>query len=342
MLELVTLTWIGFSLVATILLASVAATVYRDAQLSPISRIFGVVLLTALFLLQLAHADWLMRSGVWSGSPAYLAVLFLAAASFFLFFSGALSPDSPTWPQAIVVCLPVLLAFVIPTSIAIPLAFACGTAGAIRLAMLAHKLRSQRANFRLERGVFLMHALIALTMLVVGIASPWLGLAAFYTAYSILIGAGLCVSLYLLLHYPGLPTKAAEAVATAYAVSTLGKVDVTAAAARLRQLMEDERVYLDENLSLGRLAARVGLSTHQLSELVNREFGSGFSRFVRGYRVEAAKRMLLDEPQASVLSIGLAVGFSSQSTFYSAFREVTGEVPGRYRERCQNVDPGAR
>ena len=38
--------------------------------------------------------------------------------------------------------------------------------------------------------------------------------------------------------------------------------------------------------------------------------------------------MLCAEPSASVLSVGLSVGFSSQSNFYEAFREIEGMTPG--------------
>ncbi|MGE8357156.1 MAG: helix-turn-helix domain-containing protein, partial [Microvirgula sp.] len=38
------------------------------------------------------------------------------------------------------------------------------------------------------------------------------------------------------------------------------------------------------------------------------------------------------EPSASVLSVGLSVGFSSQSTFYEAFREIEGMTPGQFRK----------
>ena len=57
-----------------------------------------------------------------------------------------------------------------------------------------------------------------------------------------------------------------------------------------------------------------------------------FSRLVRQYRVDAAKAMLIAEPRASVLSVGLSVGFNSQSNFYVAFKEITGVVPGQFRK----------
>src|SRR5690606_40645634 len=87
-------------------------------------------------------------------------------------------------------------------------------------------------------------------------------------------------------------------------------------------------LYRDENLSLSRLAELVGLNAHQLSELINTHFQLGFSRLLRQHRVAAARRMLVAEPRASVLSVGLSVGFGSQSTFYVAFKDEDGMAPG--------------
>ena len=53
---------------------------------------------------------------------------------------------------------------------------------------------------------------------------------------------------------------------------------------------------------------------------------------VRERRLAAAKAMLVAEPSASVLSVGLSVGFTSQSNFYEAFREIEGMTPGQYRK----------
>ena len=88
------------------------------------------------------------------------------------------------------------------------------------------------------------------------------------------------------------------------------------------------------------LAARLDLSPHQLSELLNTRLGKGFARYVREQRVEAAQTMLRDEPAASVLSVGLSVGFSATSNFYDAFREIAGTTPGQYR-KLQRRSPAA-
>ena len=65
---------------------------------------------------------------------------------------------------------------------------------------------------------------------------------------------------------------------------------------------------------------------------MNGRLGKGFSRYLREQRIGAAKAMLLDEPSASVLAVGLSVGFTSQSNFYEAFREIEGTTPGQYRK----------
>ncbi|MFK8019802.1 MAG: helix-turn-helix domain-containing protein [Pseudomonadales bacterium] len=77
----------------------------------------------------------------------------------------------------------------------------------------------------------------------------------------------------------------------------------------------------------------MALSAHQLSELINSHYGVGFPRFLRQHRVDAAKTLLLDEPDASILSVSLMIGFRFQSSFYSAFKELTGLSPGAYRQQ---------
>ena len=134
-----------------------------------------------------------------------------------------------------------------------------------------------------------------------------------------------------LLANPNAIENLAEAVKLSYANTTLGNVAVSAKLEQLTQLMEQKQLYQDENLSLAMLAQELGLSSHQLSELINTHFEMNFSRYIRKQRVEAAKRILTRDAQASILSISMEVGFKSQSNFYAAFKEVTGMSPGQFR-----------
>lgn len=173
---------------------------------------------------------------------------------------------------------------------------------------------------------------IAIGVSVLGLTQTALPEKVFISLYAISIGLAFFLVQTTLGLRPQLSTEVSETVQTAYASSTLANVNCDAVLAQLNTLMQGERIYVDSELSLPSLADRLRLSTHQLSELINAQLGKGFSRYLREQRVGAAKSMLCAEPSASVLSVGLSVGFTSQSNFYEAFREIEGMTPGQYRK----------
>lgn len=326
---------VGFSVGMALLLAAVFAVGYRQLALPWQSRVAGFVMLAGLALTQLAHLEF--TSGATDVLPTrrYVVVVFLQSVGFYWLLLGVLRPEGD-W-RRIEWALPfavLALSLSIPLAWAIPVALALGTAAALHLCVLVYRVRAMRRWFALELKVLALFALMAVAVAVSGLlAGNGLGWHGYAWTYAALIALGFLVVGWLLLSVPDLVPKTREAVAVAYAQSTLARVDRDAMAARLQRLFEQEQIHRSESLGLSAVAEMLGLSAHQLSELVNTEFGIGFSRFVRQYRVETAKRMLIDEPRASVLSIGMAAGFNSQSSFYVAFKEQVGEVPGEYRQR---------
>ena len=117
-----------------------------------------------------------------------------------------------------------------------------------------------------------------------------------------------------------------------YEKSQIKGLNVEAVTRRLIELMDDEKIFADEDLNLPSLADELGISSHQLSEILNREIGKNFNTFVNEYRVKEAKQYLLEEPDRSILSIGVAVGFNSATTFNAVFGRITGMTPGKYRK----------
>lgn len=117
-----------------------------------------------------------------------------------------------------------------------------------------------------------------------------------------------------------------------YRMSGLGALDVSELIRKLNQLMTEERLFALENLTLGQLAEELEITSHQLSELLNSKLGRSFNNFVNEYRIEEACRMLIEEPDRSVVSIGVAVGFNSNSAFYKAFSSIKGISPAKYRK----------
>ncbi|MCZ4273712.1 helix-turn-helix domain-containing protein [Maritalea porphyrae] len=104
---------------------------------------------------------------------------------------------------------------------------------------------------------------------------------------------------------------------------------------RLRAAMRDEQLHKNPNLSLWDLAQHVGASPNYISQTLNTVMNQNFFDFVNSYRIEDAKH-LLAHSEASVLAITYDVGFNSRSSFYMAFKKVTGHTPSAYRKNCPN------
>jgi AraC-like DNA-binding protein len=102
---------------------------------------------------------------------------------------------------------------------------------------------------------------------------------------------------------------------------------------RLRHVMETERPYTDGELNLQKLAARLAIPAQHLSQTVNGQLKQTFTDFVNTYRVEEAKRKLLDPAftHYSVLAIAEDVGFNSKSAFNAVFKKHTGMTPSEFR-----------
>ena len=101
----------------------------------------------------------------------------------------------------------------------------------------------------------------------------------------------------------------------------------------LEYAMNEERVYLDPELSLPRLAEHLDCSVNHLSQVINAGHSMSFFDYINSHRVQEAARMLRqkDSGAPAILTIALSVGFNSTSTFYTAFRKATGQTPARYR-----------
>jgi len=119
-----------------------------------------------------------------------------------------------------------------------------------------------------------------------------------------------------------------------YEKSGLNRVDLATYQSRLLAHMEAESPQADSGLTLDQLAGQVGLSPHNLSEVINRGLGQNFFDFVNGYRVRDVQSRLVAPEQShlTVLALALESGFASKSTFNSIFKKHTGLTPTAYRK----------
>ena len=120
-----------------------------------------------------------------------------------------------------------------------------------------------------------------------------------------------------------------------YATSKLKYLDIDAALDRIEELMENDEIYADENLSLQTFSEMARISPQQLSEIINNKYKQNFNAFVNGYRVKAVKKMIEIRPHSNILSLALKCGFNSKSTFNSAFMKFVGKTPSVFRSEIK-------
>lgn len=127
-------------------------------------------------------------------------------------------------------------------------------------------------------------------------------------------------------------------LSTRYRTSSLRGTEELRLYERIRELFDREKVYLDANLSLRRLADILETNTKYLSQVINHFSGNNFLTFVNGYRVALIKQRIRENEHLSKTFFGIAqqCGFKNKSTFYKVFRDMTGQTPKAYVEQLES------
>ncbi|MEO6176318.1 MAG: helix-turn-helix domain-containing protein [Flavobacterium circumlabens] len=102
----------------------------------------------------------------------------------------------------------------------------------------------------------------------------------------------------------------------------------------LIQIMDDKKPFLDPELSLFKLSSQLDVSSHQLSYIINKGFDENFYQFINRYRIEEAKKKILDPKMQHLSLIGIAfeVGFNSKTVFNTTFKKSTSQTPSEFKK----------
>ena len=100
----------------------------------------------------------------------------------------------------------------------------------------------------------------------------------------------------------------------------------------LLKIIEKE-LFLDPNLTLKETATELDVPKHILSQYLNEKLGKSFSTFINELRIEKAKEFLQTKKNFTIESIGYESGFNSKSTFFTAFKKLTGQTPSEYQKQ---------
>lgn len=119
-----------------------------------------------------------------------------------------------------------------------------------------------------------------------------------------------------------------------YKSSSLNEQQSRLLAKEITKVMDGTDAYCSADFTLDTLAGMVGSNTKYVSQAIHTVFGSNFTAYVNGFRVDKARERLADTSgygQYTIKAIGESVGFKSQTSFTNIFKKATGITPAMYQ-----------
>ena len=102
----------------------------------------------------------------------------------------------------------------------------------------------------------------------------------------------------------------------------------------IKEKIQEQELFTNPKVNLRALSEALDLKEKELSRLINECGKVNFYKFINEYRIEKFKQ-LIESPEAhqfTLLGLATEAGFSSKSTFYSAFKKQEGITPKQYEK----------
>ena len=104
---------------------------------------------------------------------------------------------------------------------------------------------------------------------------------------------------------------------------------------KINSLMDNEKLYVKQNLKLEDIAKELGVNRHAVSQVMNEVYGLGYAHYIKSYRIEEAKQLIKVRAELSLEGIGYEAGFKSKSVFFESFRKLVGCTPAGYKKQLK-------
>lgn len=120
-----------------------------------------------------------------------------------------------------------------------------------------------------------------------------------------------------------------------YAQSKLSAGDLDVLKAKLDQLMEEKKPFLNRNLLKADLAELLEVNNPEVSRLLNERIGMNFFEYINYHRIKEFISLAQQEGAQRLTFFGLAqeAGFNSKTTFNKSFKKIMGTSPKDYFEK---------
>ncbi|RFZ91316.1 helix-turn-helix domain-containing protein [Mucilaginibacter conchicola] len=109
----------------------------------------------------------------------------------------------------------------------------------------------------------------------------------------------------------------------------------------LKRSIKLNRYYLDPEISLQALAAKLEMHPNELSRIINTVLKKSFNDLINEYRVAEVCRKIQDPAfdRLTLLGVALESGFNAKTTFNRVFKEMTGKSPAAYKKEQEKERP---
>ena len=104
---------------------------------------------------------------------------------------------------------------------------------------------------------------------------------------------------------------------------------------RICHLMDEKQLYLQQGLKVSDIASALGINSRYVSDCVKAVRGCFLTQFVNEYRVEHAKRLLLERPEMKISTVAIESGFTNDKAMTRYFKEQTGMTPTEWKNDNQ-------
>jgi AraC-like DNA-binding protein len=106
---------------------------------------------------------------------------------------------------------------------------------------------------------------------------------------------------------------------------------------KLLAVMEQQKPFLEPELTLSQLADAVAGKPEYLSEVLNTRLNQNFYDFINHYRINEFKHRCLmpEHKNLTLIAIAFDCGFNSKATFNRVFKKVTGLTPSQFAAKSQ-------
>lgn len=100
----------------------------------------------------------------------------------------------------------------------------------------------------------------------------------------------------------------------------------------LLRLLDQEKIFKQNDLSLDMLAERLGTNRHNASQVINEHFDMNFFELINSYRIKEAIEIFRNDRKKnlSIIEVAYEVGFNNKVTFNKSFKKHLSQTPSQF------------